>query len=858
MFANSKSEYLFEISKTSDSFIFEKPSRNSKKIGEIKSGERVLISSIKETYFEINYKNGKIGWIKHKDIAEIYQFLSNYIEPNSFGPLLNPSAIGSIFEELTNDDERVAAKHLIASSSALQILLDAAPHVKPTDAFEIKHFKTLVNEVFDLQNLPKRPKDFRVDAWRKHVQSTPVNGNIAPNTRTIIGKHRFGSFDCLISAGAIGAIARSIFRTTLFLTRADPESGDDFLWGGLAGVGQAVQRLEPLELLASAIHDRRVSEKSRKHRIEQSKFLLTAATKTGGRTPISWQPHPVRDAGVPDVSIFDRFPGQVSSIPCRFEQWAETERAVTCCGEFYEIDSVEFADPEFDREIYDDEGNIVGVERIPNAGCIGQVLQIKGRGFSELRLIDLDPALGAELGWAVSEENVRRPFNSVAFAGAARSKVYATDEDYLTWSDEFIEVKVPAGAVPGEVEVITLCRRNWRNVPISVSSCGFQQKFGRHRPEKAFVDVRGARFDRITIDVGEGPISISTASTATLSAEACEPVRIWLRVINAERVLIRNGDGEPLEFPEGDAGDVRTVEGVIAFDDHVDREYLVSAINQNCGNATDFHFVINRYLAAHVDLDNARSVRAGETISGITSVSCDPQRLGLDRLEVRLDTIPPYDQIAFDPPVITLESDQNQATFTMRSATTACARLRIAASASNHISVPSSMISILPIPIQTVIAGSAFVRITGQGAGSRTTNGPIDLTFDESRNGVQINAVNFEQITVWGFDFNINLVSSEMGTYDCETGQMAIPIELELVPDSFLLSGGNARFVLTTNFSEADGGLDDVSGRPLDFSTGSVVLVGAGTFDGGTAIDGEFFTVVYNGICSPIPPRCCI
>lgn len=115
-----------------------------------------------------------------------------------------------------------------------------------------------------------------------------------------------------------------------------------------------------------------------------------------------------------------------------------------------------------------------------------------------------------------------------------------------------------------------------------------------------------------------------------------------------------------------------------------------------------------------------------------------------------------------------------------------------------------------------------------------------EVSFEAHVDGATVRVVRFPAIS-GEVDTAIGLVRAEVrvdgepeGTYDPATGHAAVDAGLAFDPDSFLASTSRVTLLLATDARLKD---PKATGNPLDAGDDRVVLVGEGTFDGGS-IDG--------------------
>ena len=87
----------------------------------------------------------------------------------------------------------------------------------------------------------------------------------------------------------------------------------------------------------------------------------------------------------------------------------------------------------------------------------------------------------------------------------------------------------------------------------------------------------------------------------------------------------------------------------------------------------------------------------------------------------------------------------------------------------------------------------------------------------------------------------VSVVGEPEGTHDAGTGHARVAADLAFDPDSFLARTSRVAVTLQTGARLAD---PEATGDPLDAGNARVVLVGEGTFDGGSLDGGRLALVL--------------
>lgn len=155
-----------------------------------------------------------------------------------------------------------------------------------------------------------------------------------------------------------------------------------------------------------------------------------------------------------------------------------------------------------------------------------------------------------------------------------------------------------------------------------------------------------------------------------------------------------------------------------------------------------------------------------------------------------------------------------------------------------------------PLPARFVAHLTATVRCTVEHA--MLDDGRADVTesavaFEAHVDGDTVRVVGFPDIegtvgTVIGsVDATVRVEGEPEGTYEVGTGHAAVDAALEFDPDSFLARTSRVSLRLESNARLAD---PEAMGDPLDAGDDRVVLVGEGTFEGGSLDGGRLALVI--------------
>lgn len=155
-----------------------------------------------------------------------------------------------------------------------------------------------------------------------------------------------------------------------------------------------------------------------------------------------------------------------------------------------------------------------------------------------------------------------------------------------------------------------------------------------------------------------------------------------------------------------------------------------------------------------------------------------------------------------------------------------------------------------PLPTRFVARLAATVRCTVEHTmldDDRADVTEADIAFEAHVDGATVRVVGFPDIAsevgtaIGRVRAEVRLDGEPEGTYDTETGHAAIDAALAFDPDSFLASTSRVMLRLATDARLAD---PKAAGNALDAGDERVVLVGEGTFDGGSLDGGRLGLVI--------------
>jgi hypothetical protein len=532
------------------------------------------------------------------------------------------------------------------------------------------------------------------------------------------------------------------------------------------------------------------------------------------------------------------FPGD--PIPplfiCRAEQWARSVRAIRCCGQTYRIDEV------------------------TTDGCYGDLVVIRGEGFR------------SERSWYIGTGDTELK-SDVIFAGVDGGRVAPADEDYVSWSDTEVQVRLPEGAVSGPVEMLIICTRNLRGEPIGYI-CGLQTRLPAHTLRDTVITVGAATIEQLVLVINGRTIGARAGETIVVEAEACKPVRLYVRVARAESVEITDSSGNPVEFPEGSPDPQRTVEGVVELQAPTDESYTVRATS-SCGNSPPRSFQIERYLKVTPSVASL-VVTAGTPFAGEVCVSCSSDVIDRDDITVTLRVVGDDPGISLRETEIAVPAGRDCMPFMADALSAGCGPGIIEASVEGHRS-GSVGLTITPTDVQTTFTGAATMFTNdSRFSGPFIQRLTLGVRFLADRETVAI--TNFPDITTATFpvpsapdicgntnQVTVRMIGGGVGTWDCVTGEINIPVELDFTHTIGCTGNSTALFTLTTEISTSPGGAFSLSGTRTD-SAGNVTIAGASRFiDGflggegiGSPSSAREFSLAISGSFAPAPPPCCV
>ena len=153
-----------------------------------------------------------------------------------------------------------------------------------------------------------------------------------------------------------------------------------------------------------------------------------------------------------------------------------------------------------------------------------------------------------------------------------------------------------------------------------------------------------------------------------------------------------------------------------------------------------------------------------------------------------------------------------------------------------------------PLPPRFRVALAASVRCTVEHSildDGRAVVVQDDVAFEAHVADGRVRVAGFPEIegevgtTIGRVSAVVRLAGEPEGAHDAETGHASVAADLEFDPDSFLARTSRVAVQLQT-----DARLGETAGNPLDAGDGRVVLVGEGTFEGGSLDGGRLGLVL--------------
>lgn len=650
--------YLYRLTIEQSISLHTEPTLQSPILREFRSGHQIDVLDAESGWlFVQSVGQQQQGWVSTELLRGITRAENEFTQMLS-EPLLDANALAELEEGLTlldrlGDEQgmryREALEPFRRQAEFLDHLSRDAAGFLAGDPNAEDRFQSLISYFLERQAFAPTP------------MSAPYPANaMAPARFTDLPTPREPSFPglptrhpCLINPGSFARINAAVIRLAVMSERENPMI-DRYRQVTLASALQIVMRpaiqLETLhEAAKAALHGGTPFIERFQTVLDHVLHDHGAATDlpawlrpqdaepTSGQFPAPWP----AGGGSGDDWVFNA---------CQHERAGRTARVIRCaCGERYEIEDI----VTLDRALPDG-------EPYHREGCPGEWVEIRGDGFGDSRY------------WGIGERQ-----SEVIFSGRGREGVSPDNEDYRLWKNSRVQVRVPEGAVTGRLSMRILCRRTLSGRLLDVSRCGVQLRGAAGRPENRHFEVPTApdikRF-RVTSPEWEAAVS-------RLEATSCTEVSLQVRAVNAEQAVILNSRGERIEFPEGEPGERRVIEGTVTVSDHEDQVYTLRATNA-CAETVDTVEVT--WLTRIVLETEPGEVRAGSSFELRIRHPCSPELLGFDSAVLQLSAEGVGGTLTGLPDVVRFEGAETEKLFTIETQAESCGGITIRAEVVEH------------------------------------------------------------------------------------------------------------------------------------------------------------------------------
>lgn len=839
---NQVEERLLDLYVLESTAVYSKP--GGQQVMTLAPGSWIVALEVKEGGFVIKTDQGQTGWVAYEDLTDLHRKIHFFNGEIPAKPILKPEIINTVWKELCQCD----LQSLNSAGKKLQTLdelLHLSQGVVRNDLEEVSRFDTLLLELINQFEPPIRPKNFTLTTLRNEVDIQSLG---------VSGFFRNPGFPCFPNLDSIGLLGSAIFHSARRRSPVNPAVSADLLWSSLWVLGDLLNAANQVGTIYQSL-ERGYDEITKvfsagfaNHQMDEAGCLssLGRFQSEGNIVPVSmpWEP--------------GRFPGdfRFPAFDCRFEQWDRSRRAIRCCGQTYQIDSV------------------------TTDGCFGDVVIIRGSGFSNSRFWPFehtpgtgepsDPAHLATPGPIENKVIFLATDGEVLFGEGfvpfVRDAGTPDERTYQGWADDEIRVLLPVGAISGELELRIVCdetfSRTGRDGVIGrrvAPDCGIQTRLPNHDPIDARVLVRAAVVS-VSVTLDGGSRSVGVDGLLELDVEACVGIPIVIDGIHLREVIITDSSGSRVLFSEGELGIERPIDASVIVAEARDETYTITTLDA-CDSTQVFTIVLNRYHTCHLTTSRGTYNLATETEVPVTCrLSCDPDDLDLDSMQVRLSLAGSPPPAIITDEILTIPAGTVQAATTIALSPPSCGTYRV-----NGEILEDGIrrrpcftdFNIIGLPIISTFTAGVVVRLFSPTGTMSPLLRPrytgrvtATLSFSIDRSTVTITG-----LMVTGIRFvTIRQQGGGVGTYNCRTGALSIPIILEIDGDILGSTFVNDGLLSTGTLSTISGMLSGM-GSPTD-SMGTITIVGAGTGTGGVA-DGLEVFITLTGTMTPVSPPCC-
>lgn len=797
-------------------------------VTQLKAGQEVGILERQAPGYDIQYANGKTGWIHEKDLDLINQLVDRFLEKKQPAVLLPYAAKSKLKAELKRFNRPELIKKQLSSADELQILLDDAHGMLQGDPESLERFEVALSLFIERSNPPQHPESFSLESI--------ASGLPFEEPEPFPGLPDLGGQSCLVNLDALELLGQAVLHYAYLHSSSKMEHVNDILWAAYWVIGERMKDVNRLEILHHTLEQALDHDPIARTRLEVL-FNPPMSPQTGVQNaePISLPFHDFPEDWVPG-----RFPGDRLELffPCRAEQAGATWRATQCCGQTYTI------------------------EEITSEGCFENDVMIRGRNF------------GSDRSWHLGDLQ-----STVTFSGPRGTRIEATE--YRGWSDTLVKVGLPAGAIAGPVEMSILCTHRVAGEHITDRRCGIQTRYPAHRRDDP-ISRRDASFFTPRTAAVES-VQLLVDGNRVREAEACKAVQISIVAINTERVTVTDERGAtvPLVSEERAADGRFSVSAVVVS--HHDETYTIQA-SSSCGDSAPQTVEVRRYFMIHTSRERISEFAAAtRAIPLAISVSCDPALL--DPSQVDEDQISlqwwlegSIRGVSFPERILHIPRGDTVVRTTVLVDPGACGRgrirLRDLRDTRDAVGVITEYdvlhrrgqvdIEIVAGHVDSVFSGTFVALVDDTHPEELRGEFSMGLRFASDRSTVSITSLDLQRQHVrFGYcdrEITINLAGSEIGTWQPTTGALNIPAQLSINirrygPDCSWFDDTSPMDIVFTT-----------AGTPVE-SDGSAVLVGTGRFTGGWIAGSRSsappdrtsrdWTITLTGLLDPPAPRAC-
>jgi hypothetical protein len=607
---NTKTFYQVRV--TIKTKLRKEPADDAAIMKELLPGVRLKVLDAQGGWLRVQTPEDDQGYVLFRELPDLHQALNDFLQPAP-ASVLDHMKLQEIYKAIdrlynVSDEERKRHRQTLdslvtKSTRELDLLIPSAYDYLRGDPNAEQRFLSILNFLVEREPPPPRPPSFKFE-FQVRGDQDPSN----PNTVKVKGIEAFlppepgqlGGDGCLFPPFLITRPYLAVLWIALSEGQPQDSRVQDIIWTYLWTVNRSLNKTESLELLYSAAQPVHAGDE-----ISLQRFSATLDLVSDGGMELrtSQQPMPpseqiedsyrkhlgtlrsTSEAALP-LPIADLSPPLVLDL-CRLERAAMIGYALDCGVPMaYRITDI----INLDRQHLDGSPYI-------REGCPGELVEIQGEGFRETR--DWYPISGK---------------SQVIFPGEGRDSIPVVEEDYVLWSDTRVQVRVPDGVRSGHLSM--------QIISDYTSGCGIRIKLHPTQENRSFEVPTPPIIEKFKVGYPE-----RGQEWETRDIPACDTIFLIVEATNAEEAIILDNHGNRVDFPSGEPGDRRVIEGAVAVNSTESMIYTLRT--SNACSTTERLVTVNRHFQFNWS-DAYVTVRGGSTFELVLDHHCPPEAMSLE------------------------------------------------------------------------------------------------------------------------------------------------------------------------------------------------------------------------------------